>query len=412
MYPQGYELKAFTYDAYLRLILSNTTGDNLQDKDSRSLYERTMEDSSITFGILLIILDIICVYLIPAFKVFFLVVLFLLSVVMITASAVKIELNMLKVTWKSLVKPLSGFCAVSIGLSFLVALFMSNGAKGVTGELNPTIKLGDPTMVTAVMIFINACALYLYWKICRQLGKDFVTYTKIVANSVGGAVSGAFKAIGGIALAGGAVSTAVGGGFGRGRVQGSYNPRQQGKNNLPHPMMSGQRSGGMSSGSNTGSPEPARASGNGSSRPILQQKAQEAKSRVSADRYENRVESGKAKRKVRRTGDYDGKNSLDKKRGIRATLEDAKRSYGDKAKTYRERANSQRMASESVRNSDTTALKPAHAVGNVKKQEADSATNLRPVKAVRKNMSGYKAVRHRADSGTDKKINPYKKKGI
>lgn len=441
MYPQGYELKAFTYDAYLRLILSNTTGDSLQDKDSRSLYERTMEDSSITFGVLFIILDIICIYIIPAFKVFFLVVLFLLSIVMIIASAVKIELNMVKVTWKSLARPLLGFCAVSISLSLTVSLFMSNGAKGVTGDLTPTIKLGDPTMVTAVMIFINACALYLYWKICRQVAKDLVTYARIIANSIGGTVYGAIKSIGnivasggagskigGAVLAGGAVGAMGGGGalgaiggialasgvasaVGGRKAQGSYDPRQASKNNLPK------------------------------QRP---QHSENTKGRMSTNRYEDRIQSGKKKRSKGRTADYGRKNGMDRKRGIKATLEDVKRGYGDKAKTYGERANSQKEMSESIKGSNALlgeqvagvgvgiaskknaflekqyfakekavgiALKPVQAVGNAKKKGAGSVNNLRPVRAVRKNMSGYKAVMNKANGGTDRKINSYKKKG-
>ena len=79
LYPQSYELKAFTYDAYLRLILAESTGEDLMDTDNtnsienngnKSYYQRIVEKSSITTGIGFIVLDILAVYAIPALKLF------------------------------------------------------------------------------------------------------------------------------------------------------------------------------------------------------------------------------------------------------------------------------------------------------------------------------------------------------
>mgnify|MGYP003371535504 CR=1 FL=1 len=247
MYPQSYELKAFTYDAYLRLILSNTTGDDLQSsedatygdlqiKTNKSLYERIMENTSITFGLLLIVLDILAVYVIPAFKLFFLIVLFIMSILLIIASAVKIELNILTVTWKSLVSPLLSFSAVSIGMAFLVSLFMYNGAKGVTGELVPTIQLGDPTMVVLVMIVINAVVVYLYFKICKATLKDFIKFAKAVWENLWGTVAGAFKVAAGSILGGKLfekIKEYKSGGSGGNAY--SHDPAQSGRDNMPRP---------------------------------------------------------------------------------------------------------------------------------------------------------------------------------
>lgn len=76
LYPQSYELKAFTYDAYLRLILNGATeGSNYQDElqvtGAKSIYKRILEKTSLFFGIVLLGNDFVAVYLIPMLKLFF-----------------------------------------------------------------------------------------------------------------------------------------------------------------------------------------------------------------------------------------------------------------------------------------------------------------------------------------------------
>lgn len=309
MYPQSYELKAFTYDAYLRLILSNTTGDDLQSsedatygdlqiKTNKSLYERIMENTSITFGLLLIVLDILAVYVIPAFKLFFLIVLFIMSILLIIASAVKIELNILTVTWKSLVSPLLSFSAVSIGMAFLVSLFMYNGAKGVTGELVPTIQLGDPTMVVLVMIVINAIVVYLYFKICKATLKDFIKFAKAVWENLWGTVAGAFKVATGAILAGKIYkklnSLGEGGSAGGGH---SHDPVQSGKDNMPRPK-TGTTGGGFTDGEGmSGAGAVAGAAGGALIARNMHEEAQDKQNRgKSTSSYDDKMASGKEKR--------------------------------------------------------------------------------------------------------------------
>lgn len=228
MYPQSYELKAFSYDAYLRLILAESTGESIlqtsnansdNNEGQKSYYQRIVEGSSITTGIGIIILDIVVVYAVPALRLFFLVVLFFLSVLMIVASAVKLELNMTKVCLSALVFPLGSFLGVSLGLAFLVSLFMSDGNTAVTGRGGLTIALGDPAMVVLVMIVINIAALVLYYKICRKSLRDAVNFAKAVGISIGGTVAGAF----GMVASGIATGDNAGGSRGTAKARGSLN---------------------------------------------------------------------------------------------------------------------------------------------------------------------------------------------
>lgn len=333
MYPQSYELKAFTYDAYLRLIVSNTTGDSLQTEENMSLYERTMKNSSITFGFLLIILDIICVYLIPAFKVFFLVVLFFMSILMIVSSAVKIELNIMKVTWQSLISPLLSFGAISIGLAFVVSLFMSNGAKGVTGDLTPTVQLGDPTMVIAVMIVLNAVALYLYWKVCRKAFKDFITYTKAVLSNITGTVAGAFKTVAGVALAGGVLSAIKNRSTDGSGSLPRHDASRAGEENKPSPHITGGSGSGNEGGSGNGAVQP----GDMPMTPAKTVKEQEGLDGATKD-YDKKIKSGKSKRE----GTDDGVDAKDVAvaggAAVAGSAVAAKLADADKPKAYNDKA--------------------------------------------------------------------------
>lgn len=218
LYPQSYELKAFSYDAYLRLILAESTGEDLMNTDNnnssnnggqKSYYQRIVEKSSITTAIGLVILDIIAVYAIPALKLFFLIAIFFMSVLMIIAAAVKLETNIVKTAWDALVFPLLKFGAVSIGLAWVVSLFMSDGNTDVTHRGGLTISLGDPSMVILIMIIINVVVLILYYKICKKCFKKAVEFAKAIGTSVGGALGGSLAKFAGLAVGGKAISDSV-----------------------------------------------------------------------------------------------------------------------------------------------------------------------------------------------------------
>lgn len=218
LYPQSYELKAFSYDAYLRLILAESTGEDLMNTDNnnssnnggqKSYYQRIVEKSSITTAIGLVILDIIAVYAIPALKLFFLIAIFFMSVLMIIAAAVKLETNIVKTAWDALVFPLLKFGAVSIGLAWVVSIFMSDGNTDVTHRGGLTISLGDPSMVILIMIIINVVVLILYYKICKKCFKKAVEFAKAIGTSVGGALGGSLAKFAGLAVGGKAISDSI-----------------------------------------------------------------------------------------------------------------------------------------------------------------------------------------------------------
>lgn len=237
LYPQSYELKAFTYDAYLRLIIAGSANEDLMTSGygisgNTSIYQRVLEKTSVFFGIVLIANDFIAVYVIPALKLFFLLIIFFLSILIIIASAIKMEMNILSVVWKSLLSPLLAFGGVSIGLAWLVSKFMSEGAQGVT-KTDTVISLGDPTMVILVMLVINIVVLVLYWKICKKCFKDFKKFVTAVFNNALGAVSGALGKVVGTVTAGKVQGKAAG------KAMGYSTAKQRGADNNPTSGKSG-----------------------------------------------------------------------------------------------------------------------------------------------------------------------------
>ena len=72
LYPQGYEAKAFTYDAYLRLVIAESSGEPIQVDSATgdtSIYKRVISKTSLFFGIFLLINDVLSVYIMPCLKV-------------------------------------------------------------------------------------------------------------------------------------------------------------------------------------------------------------------------------------------------------------------------------------------------------------------------------------------------------
>ena len=209
LYPQGYELKAFTFDAYLRLIVAESSGEAIMqdsyDGYNESIYMRVLQNTSVFFGFVLLINDFICMYALPIIRFVFILIIFLVSLCMIIAAAIKLNEDssnsLIASCWKSLISPLLSFGIVSVGLAFIVSLFMSNGAQGVT-QTSTSISLGDPTMVLLLLIAINISAIVLYWKITSKCFKDLVFYLKAIGQSVLGNVAGALQKLGFIAMTG------------------------------------------------------------------------------------------------------------------------------------------------------------------------------------------------------------------
>ena len=197
LYPQSFELKNFTYDAFLRMIVANSTGESLvaDEGENGSVYERVMKNSSLTTGISLLVLDVLAIYAIPLIKIVTIIALFVSAILVVVVASLSVDDSIGKSTLKKVVKavtiPAFGFFGVSVGMSWIVSKFMGGGNKSVTGITTSTVVLGDPTMTILAMMLINVVVFILYWKVLRSVWGALKKHGGTLFSHLGGVLGGA-----------------------------------------------------------------------------------------------------------------------------------------------------------------------------------------------------------------------------
>lgn len=216
IYPQSYDLANFSYDAFLRFMLSESTGEDMLDvskssgsasgETSGDFYERIVNRSSTTTVLLMLVLDVLAMYVLPALKMFFLVAAFVSCILIVFVSALQIEDNakFFRKLASGFLLPLLKFFGITIALSLIVSLFMGSGNRSVTQTDDLSISLGDPAMLLLVMIAINLVVLILYWKILKTVVKDIQYNAKLSGNFASGVLGAT------VGFVAGAVSSSVG----------------------------------------------------------------------------------------------------------------------------------------------------------------------------------------------------------
>lgn len=197
LYPQSFELKNFTYDAFLRMIVASSTGESLvaDEGENGSVYERVMKNSSLTTGISLLVLDVLAIYAIPLIKIVTIIALFVSAILVVIVASLSVDDSIGKSTLKKVVKavtiPAFGFFGVSVGMSWIVSKFMGGGNKSVTGITSSTVVLGDPTMTILAMMLINVVVFILYWKVLRSVWGALKKHGGTLFSHIGGVLGGA-----------------------------------------------------------------------------------------------------------------------------------------------------------------------------------------------------------------------------
>ena len=195
MYPQAYELKNFSYDASLRLILSNTTGESISNTSANDFYTGIVQKSSMFTAALLLVNDVVSSYVIPVAKIFGIVAIGLMSILMLVATCIRIEDELLKNILRSLVFPLLGLVGIFIGMAWVVSLFMSNGNTAVTGYDGVAVSMGDPVMVLIAMLAIHAVVIILLFLLFKFMIGNIMRYAKSIGSSMWAVSKGSASAV-------------------------------------------------------------------------------------------------------------------------------------------------------------------------------------------------------------------------
>ena len=239
IYPQSFDLANFSYDAFLRLALSTSTGESLLDdsavesggltstgKSSGDFYERLVNRSSVFTVIVMLVLDVVSIYVIPAMRIFFLIVIFLVIIFILLVSAFRVEDNMKfsKKVATQFLAPLGLFFLTTIGFAWGISLFLGVGNDSVTNSNPLHISIGDPTMLMIIFLVLDIILILLYWKILKGALHSVRHQAKLAGNFLSG--------LGGVAV--GFVAGAVASGMHNaqdmgGRISNAYYRRRQHK---------------------------------------------------------------------------------------------------------------------------------------------------------------------------------------
>ncbi len=209
LYPQSFEIKDFSYDAFLRFILSTTTGDGMNA--SKDFYSDVVAKSSTTTAILLIVCDVLSQYVTPFAKVVFLIAIFVSAILLIMVTVFKVDpdFKFVKKLSKEIFVPLLEFFAITVLFAYVVSLFMGTGNNAVTQTADLSISLGDPNMVLIAMCVIDVVCIVLYCKLLLEIWSCIKQNASLVKNHVTGLV-------GGVVSIGAAGVSHIAGGFSKG----------------------------------------------------------------------------------------------------------------------------------------------------------------------------------------------------
>lgn len=220
MYPTNFEVKDFSYDAYLRFILANNsadtaTGDGSDSANTTALesmqqaqygdtlsekgfYQRIMAKGSLITGILMIINDFLAQIVMPFIKYLFLILLYLLLIVEILVTVFELagkNQKYLKRYFKLAIMPLIKFCGLMIAMSAVIAMMMGNHTSTLTGSEFVSMQFGSPDIALFAMIVIFGLVDWLLLKILLGVWKDLKSDSKRLAITAKGMVLGAIAGI-------------------------------------------------------------------------------------------------------------------------------------------------------------------------------------------------------------------------
>lgn len=207
LYPTGFEIRNFSYDAFLRMALLNTTGSSLfSDQD---IYTEVVGNTSMVTALLMIVNDAVAVYGVPTLKLVTLLLLFLLGLIL----CINCFMNPPDKLWKNLLKsyflPFGMFIGALFAHMIIASLFVGEGLTGVVGSRGIAITTGDPTITIILMLIANCVFCFVLFLAIKTLLKSLVAALKDTAGGIVGIAGGALAVGAGAFTAGKVVASGI-----------------------------------------------------------------------------------------------------------------------------------------------------------------------------------------------------------
>ena len=192
LYPQGFELKNFNYDAFMRLALLNSTGESVFATED--LYSRVLAKTSLFTGLLLLICDLIACILIPMFKFVILVGLLFLGILVCIACVVNPPEKIFEAVCKSLLLPTMLFMVLNIAFSWAMSLVVGEGLTAYVGSKGINFATNDPTITMLIMAAMGCVYVFCAFKILKFLWSAYKQFGMSTALAAVGIVGAAITA--------------------------------------------------------------------------------------------------------------------------------------------------------------------------------------------------------------------------
>lgn len=195
LYPKSFEISGFSFDAYLRLILANSTQSEILDKDG--FYEKLIQKTSSCTGFMFIIADFISMYIIPILRVIFVISIFLCTILAIVLFAFKIDESgkNTKRILNGTVVPMAWLFFSNVLFAWGLSLMMGRGNTDVTKSHINGISPKDPVQTTGLVILMELAYLVMLFFVVAREFKEIAGNAKMSASFLGGAIGGTFANI-------------------------------------------------------------------------------------------------------------------------------------------------------------------------------------------------------------------------
>lgn len=188
LYPQSFEMKNMNYDAFLRMIIMNNTGEALSSTDG-SVYVRMLNKSSLFTSLFLLVNDCLSVYVIPAAKIILLFALMVLSLIMLVYAVIAPREEIKKVLAKTLLLPIALFGLLLMGMSTVISLFVGEGLTSIVGQRGISVVTNDPAVTLLLLMLVNIVFIILMWQIFKKIWKAIKEFAPNLAVVAGGAIA-------------------------------------------------------------------------------------------------------------------------------------------------------------------------------------------------------------------------------
>lgn len=192
LYPQGFELKNFNYDAFMRLALLNSTGESVFATED--LYSRIIQKTSIITGFILLVCDIVACIIIPVFKFIILVSLLFLGILMCITCVVNPPEKINQAILKCLVAPTLLFMILNIGFAWVMSFIVGEGLTAYVGSKSINFTTNDPTITMLIMAFLGLCYAFCSFRILKTLVSTYRKYGMSTALATVGLMGAAVTA--------------------------------------------------------------------------------------------------------------------------------------------------------------------------------------------------------------------------